>query len=86
MTKVIVAFRNFANRPKSLLYIYQITALINMCELLQSFESYYRWRARAFLRNKNYLDDHGNLNKRMMMCLIHLTVFEVTDRVMDVKI
>jgi hypothetical protein len=23
----------------------------------------YRWKARALLRNKPYLDDHGNLNK-----------------------
>jgi hypothetical protein len=85
MTKLIVAFRNFVKGPKTR-YIYQITTLINMCELLQGFESYYRWRARAFLRNKDYLDDHGNLNKRMTMCLIHLTVYEVTDQVMDVKI
>jgi len=86
MTKVIVAFRNFVNAPKILLCIYQITELINVCELLQSFDSYYRYRARAFLRNEDYFDDHGNLNKRRMMCLIHLTVFEVTDQVMDVKI
>ena len=34
MTKETVDFRNFVNGPKNVLFIYQITALIDMCELL----------------------------------------------------
>ena len=81
MTKVL-AFRKFVKAPKIVLHIYHFTSLMDMCELLQRYESHYHWWAREFLRNTDYLDDHGNLNIRMVMCIIHLTVSEVTDQVM----
>jgi hypothetical protein len=59
---LIALFWTQKGKHKKVLHVYQIMALISTCELFYSFVSY-RWKARALLRNKPYLDDHGNLNK-----------------------